>query len=355
MSLTERDIATKVWMLEIPEEKSKKVVDTLIEILTRTLASGEDILIRSFGKFLVNKNIENEGRSFTKLTKKEPVTFKCSKILRNKIEMVDRLISLGIKHNNALLLYDHAEGSKELNYFISTCDTLDIIEFGNKITPKNWVLHPRGPSPELKPGTLYVEIDIPEPEDCEELFETTGKFAWVELPMNFIKISDLADAGDKRAEIALKKFGDGCIAQISMNLCTDINTCPQYVLVHELAHVVGQRYLSQKLKAWRGNFIYSSSDKMEQHGLIYQWAYDLLIKRVEKIYGNELGKLVVKTCRKDLVVIQETWAFEIEDILNKWSEGTITSIDRQLISKIKSLHDKDLDLAVKSIEPYYEF
>jgi integration host factor subunit alpha len=88
MALTKTDI---VHIVEketgLPKNKSGHVVEQLLEIIKRTLASGDDILISGFGKFCVCNKSERRGRnpatgeSLT-LSARRVVSFKCSGNLR---------------------------------------------------------------------------------------------------------------------------------------------------------------------------------------------------------------------------------------------------------------------------------
>jgi len=66
------------------------IVDSLLEIIKRTLASGEDVLITGFGKFIVKEKDSRRGRNphtgaDLQLDPRRIVTFKCSGILRKKM------------------------------------------------------------------------------------------------------------------------------------------------------------------------------------------------------------------------------------------------------------------------------
>jgi integration host factor subunit alpha len=72
------------------KKQSFELVETLIELIRKTLASGEDALISGFGKFCVQKKKERRGRNpatgeILKLRPRRIVTFKCSGKLRKKI------------------------------------------------------------------------------------------------------------------------------------------------------------------------------------------------------------------------------------------------------------------------------
>jgi len=73
-----------------PRRKASETVETLLEIIKRTLASGEDILISGFGKFCVKDKKERRGRNPATggdmmLATRKVVTFKCSGKLRDRI------------------------------------------------------------------------------------------------------------------------------------------------------------------------------------------------------------------------------------------------------------------------------
>ena len=70
--------------------KSADTVETLIEIIKRTLETGEDVMISGFGKFSVKDKKERRGRNPATgddlmLEPRRVVTFKCSGKLRNRI------------------------------------------------------------------------------------------------------------------------------------------------------------------------------------------------------------------------------------------------------------------------------
>ena len=88
---------TKIQIVEsiqnqtgFPKNKSSEIVETLLEIIKRTLASGEDVLISGFGKFCVNEKKERKGRNpatgeAMMLAPRKVVSFKCSGNLRDRI------------------------------------------------------------------------------------------------------------------------------------------------------------------------------------------------------------------------------------------------------------------------------
>jgi integration host factor subunit alpha len=90
MALTKTDIVQIVKReTGLPNNKSGHVVEQLLEIIKRTLASGDDVLISGFGKFRVLEKSERRGRnpatgeSLT-LSARRVVTFKCSGKLRDR-------------------------------------------------------------------------------------------------------------------------------------------------------------------------------------------------------------------------------------------------------------------------------
>jgi len=88
---------TKIQIVEsirnqtgFPKNRSSEIVETLLEIIKRTLESGEDVLASGFGKFCVKEKKERKGRNpatgnTMMLEPRKVVTFKCSGKLRDKI------------------------------------------------------------------------------------------------------------------------------------------------------------------------------------------------------------------------------------------------------------------------------
>jgi len=65
-------------------------VDALLELIKRTLESGDDVLVSGFGKFCVQSKKERRGRNPATgedlmLAQRKVVTFKCSGKLRTSI------------------------------------------------------------------------------------------------------------------------------------------------------------------------------------------------------------------------------------------------------------------------------
>ena len=91
MTLTKLDIVDTIYsQLDIPKTKSTQMVESLIEIIKKTLENGDDVLISGFGKFCVKGKRERRGRNpqtgnDLMLGERRVVTFKCSGRLKNKI------------------------------------------------------------------------------------------------------------------------------------------------------------------------------------------------------------------------------------------------------------------------------
>ena len=91
MTLTKVQIAESVQnQTGFSKNKSSEIVETLLEIIKKTLASGEDVLVSGFGKFCVNEKKERKGRNPATgedmmLASRKVVTFKCSGKLRDRI------------------------------------------------------------------------------------------------------------------------------------------------------------------------------------------------------------------------------------------------------------------------------
>jgi len=91
MAVTKAEILQSIMeQIGITKNQSSAVTESLLEIIKRTLASGEDVLISGFGKLCVNEKAERRGRNPATekemmLSSRRVVTFKCSGKLKKKI------------------------------------------------------------------------------------------------------------------------------------------------------------------------------------------------------------------------------------------------------------------------------
>ena len=91
MALTKEHIVNSIYnQLDLPKNKSIEIVEGLLEIIKRTLESGEDVLISGFGKFCIKHKRQRKGRNpqtseEMMLRSRKVVTFRCSGVLRDKI------------------------------------------------------------------------------------------------------------------------------------------------------------------------------------------------------------------------------------------------------------------------------
>ena len=72
------------------KDRASEITESLIEIIKRTLESGEDVLVSGFGKICVNEKNERKGRNPSTgedlmLPPRKIVTFTCSGKLRDKV------------------------------------------------------------------------------------------------------------------------------------------------------------------------------------------------------------------------------------------------------------------------------
>jgi len=91
MAVTKADIVQSIMdQIGFTKNQSSEVTETLLEVIKRTLASGEDVLVSGFGKFCVNEKAQRKGRNpatgdAMMLRPRKVVTFKCSGRLKQKI------------------------------------------------------------------------------------------------------------------------------------------------------------------------------------------------------------------------------------------------------------------------------
>jgi integration host factor subunit alpha len=92
MTLTKSHIINAIAQQNgFTKKKSTETVETILEIIKSTLASGEDILISGFGKFCVKEKQQRRGRNPATgedmiLAPRGVVTFRCSGQLRDRVK-----------------------------------------------------------------------------------------------------------------------------------------------------------------------------------------------------------------------------------------------------------------------------
>ena len=91
MTLTKAKIVDTVHNeLGFPKNRSAELIEILLEQIKSTLGKSEDVLISGFGKFCVKRKKERRGRNPATgddmmLDQRSVVTFRCSHLLREKI------------------------------------------------------------------------------------------------------------------------------------------------------------------------------------------------------------------------------------------------------------------------------
>jgi len=91
MALTKTQIVESIHNeTGLPKNKSTEILETFVEIMKKTLASGEDVMISNFGKFCVKEKAERKGRNPATgddlmLDPRKVVTFTCSGKLRDRV------------------------------------------------------------------------------------------------------------------------------------------------------------------------------------------------------------------------------------------------------------------------------
>ncbi|MBU1170211.1 MAG: integration host factor subunit alpha [Proteobacteria bacterium] len=91
MALTKNQIVDSVQeRIGFSRKKSMDLVENLVEIIKNTIETGDDVLISGFGKFCVKEKGGRKGRNPATgedmmLSKRKVVTFKCSSVLRDKV------------------------------------------------------------------------------------------------------------------------------------------------------------------------------------------------------------------------------------------------------------------------------
>jgi integration host factor subunit alpha len=91
MTLTKAKLIDSTYnQVGLSKTRSTQVVDSLLEIIKKSLEGGEDVLISGFGKFCMKEKRRRRGRNpqtgkDLMLAERRVVTFKCSRRLRDKV------------------------------------------------------------------------------------------------------------------------------------------------------------------------------------------------------------------------------------------------------------------------------
>ena len=91
MALTKSELIENLAKIESTRKRSGEILESLLEIIKKTLGNGEDVLISGFGKFSVKDKGERRGaRNFATgdnltLNARRVVVFRCSPVLKGKV------------------------------------------------------------------------------------------------------------------------------------------------------------------------------------------------------------------------------------------------------------------------------
>ena len=92
MTLRKADLIDSMYnQVGLPRTRSAQVIDSLLEIIKKTLENGEDVLVSRFGKFCVKEKEKRRGaRNFATgdnltLNARRVVRFRCSPVLKGKV------------------------------------------------------------------------------------------------------------------------------------------------------------------------------------------------------------------------------------------------------------------------------
>ena len=91
MTLTKAQIVDSLHeQLGFSRKECVQLVENLLDIIKRTLENEEDVLVSGFGKFCIKQKNARRGRNPATgddmiLDKRRVVTFRCSNVLRDKV------------------------------------------------------------------------------------------------------------------------------------------------------------------------------------------------------------------------------------------------------------------------------
>ena len=91
MTLKKADLIDSTYnQVGLSKTRSAQVVDSLLDIIKKTLEGGEDVLVSGFGKFCVKEKGKRRGRNpqtgkDLMLGERRVVRFMCSPVLKGKV------------------------------------------------------------------------------------------------------------------------------------------------------------------------------------------------------------------------------------------------------------------------------
>ena len=90
MTLTKADLVEMISLNSLSKKEASDVVERLLELMKKSLESGEDVLISGFGKFCVKDKRGRKGRNPATgedlyLDARKVVSFQCAGVLRDRI------------------------------------------------------------------------------------------------------------------------------------------------------------------------------------------------------------------------------------------------------------------------------
>ena len=91
MTLTKEKLIDNIYnQVGLSKNQSRRVIESLLEIIKQTVEKGENLLISGFGKFIVKDKAARKGRNpqtkeDLKLRARKVVVFRTSGVLRKKI------------------------------------------------------------------------------------------------------------------------------------------------------------------------------------------------------------------------------------------------------------------------------
>ena len=97
MTLTKDKIVEDISnATDLKKYHATKAIEGILEIIKKTLVSGEDVLISGFGRFRVREKKARKGRNpqtgeTLMLRPRKVVTFLCSSVLKDKINVKDKV------------------------------------------------------------------------------------------------------------------------------------------------------------------------------------------------------------------------------------------------------------------------
>ena len=191
----------------------------------------------------------------------------------------------------------------EVEYDWTDAEQEKVRLLADRITPKSWHIMADPGDFKFIPGTLNINFWFLYSDYGDGDYIDDCRLGEVHGPMYVYPISFFKDQF-RDAEEAVKKYGDGFIANVEIRIYPsgafwDL----EGTVIHELAHVAVARYQMWQQKPQKNNMSFALEREDDMHGPLFQRFYRIMLNRTKKVFGEEM----VKHQWKHLTYFENGW------------------------------------------------